>query len=81
MIKIRQYGSAGTIPDEPAVALFGQQWQLYRKFVDNNLLHHREVYNQLHRILGALPVDIWQLGPYSYQFPLPLDTMSRFSLN
>ena len=51
MIKIRQYGSAGTIPDEPAVALFGQQWQLYRKFVDNNLLHHREVYGQLHRIL------------------------------
>ena len=37
--------------DEPALALFQQQWQLYRKFVDNNYFFHREVYGQLHRIL------------------------------
>src|SRR5260370_38029609 len=37
--------------DEPALALFQQQWQLYRKFVDNNYFYHREVYAQLHRIL------------------------------
>jgi SAM-dependent methyltransferase len=31
--------------------LFQYQWQLYRKFVDNNYFYHREVYGQLHRIL------------------------------
>ena len=51
VIKIRQHDSTGTIPDEPAAALFQQQWQLYRKFVDHNLLYHREVYGELHRIL------------------------------
>jgi SAM-dependent methyltransferase len=51
MVDIRHYGPIGTVPDEPAVALFQKQWQLYRKFVDNNLLHHREAYDQLHRIL------------------------------
>ena len=52
VIKIRQHDSTGTIPDEPAAALFQQQWQLYRKFVDYNLLYHpREVYSELHRIL------------------------------
>jgi SAM-dependent methyltransferase len=43
--------SAGAILEEPAAALFQQQWQLYRKFVDNNLLYHREAYGELHRIL------------------------------
>ena len=51
MIKIRQHDSTGTIPDEPAAALFQQQWQLYRKFVDYNLIYHREAYGELHRIL------------------------------
>jgi ubiquinone/menaquinone biosynthesis C-methylase UbiE len=51
VIKIRQHDSTGTIPDEPAAALFQQQWQLYRKFVDHNLLYHREVYGELHRML------------------------------
>jgi SAM-dependent methyltransferase len=32
-------------------SFFEQQWQIYRKFVDNNYFHHREVYGQLHRIL------------------------------
>ena len=37
--------------DEPAAALFQQQWQLYRKFVENNYFYHHEVYARLHRIL------------------------------
>jgi SAM-dependent methyltransferase len=32
-------------------AFFEQQWQLYRKVVDNNYLFHREAYARLHRIL------------------------------
>jgi SAM-dependent methyltransferase len=32
-------------------SFFEQQWQIYRKFVDNNYFYHREVYCQLHRIL------------------------------
>jgi SAM-dependent methyltransferase len=32
-------------------SFFQQQWQIYRKFVDNNYFYHREVYGQLHRIL------------------------------
>jgi ubiquinone/menaquinone biosynthesis C-methylase UbiE len=36
---------------ESAPTLFQQQWQLYRKFVDNNYFYYREVYGQLHRIL------------------------------
>jgi SAM-dependent methyltransferase len=51
MIDISRHDSAGAIPAEPAAALFQQQWQLYRKFVDYNLLYHREAYGQLHRIL------------------------------
>jgi SAM-dependent methyltransferase len=44
-------GTTGDTLDKPAAALFQQQWQLYRKFVDNNYFYHREVYGQLHRIL------------------------------
>ena len=51
MVKVRNYKPTGEGLDEPAVALFEEQWQLYRKFVDNNYLYHREVYGQLHRIL------------------------------
>jgi ubiquinone/menaquinone biosynthesis C-methylase UbiE len=36
---------------EPALTLFRQQWQIYRKVVDYNYLFHREAYNCLHRIL------------------------------
>jgi hypothetical protein len=35
--------------DEPSVALFQKQWQLYRKIVDHNYLFHREAYRSLHR--------------------------------
>jgi SAM-dependent methyltransferase len=37
--------------DKPMAVLFQHQWQLYRKFVDNNYFYHRQVYGQLHRIL------------------------------
>jgi hypothetical protein len=45
MVNVRHYGPAGTTPDEPALALFQKQWQLYRKVVDYNYLFHREAYN------------------------------------
>src|SRR5260370_32369578 len=51
MVNVRHYKPTGEMLDEPAAALFQQQWQLYRKFVDNNYFYHREVYGQLHRIL------------------------------
>jgi hypothetical protein len=51
MVQVRNYKPTGEGLDEPAVALFQEQWQLYRKFVDNNYFYHREVYGQLHRIL------------------------------
>src|SRR4051794_20041477 len=35
----------------PGAAHFQQQWQAYRKVVDNNYMFHREVYGLLHRIL------------------------------
>jgi hypothetical protein len=37
--------------DQPGFAVFRQQWQLYRKVVDNNYLFHREAYARLHQIL------------------------------
>ena len=33
MVKIRHYGAVGPVTDEPALALFQKQWQLYRKVV------------------------------------------------
>src|ERR1700751_6009460 len=51
MVNGRHYKPTGEMLDEPAVALFQQQWQLYRKFVDNSYFYHREVYGQLHQIL------------------------------
>lgn len=36
-----------------ATALFQDNWALYRKVVDHNLLFHREVYGELHRFLEA----------------------------
>ena len=50
MVNISHYQATGDGRDE-AVALFQQQWQLYRKFLDNNYFYHREVYGQLRRIL------------------------------
>ena len=51
MVNFSHPKKTGDVLDDPAAALFQQQWQLYRKFVDNNYFYHREVYGQLHRIL------------------------------
>jgi hypothetical protein len=51
MVNVCHYKPTGALLNETALALFQQQWQLYRKFVDNNYFYHREVYGQLHRIL------------------------------
>jgi SAM-dependent methyltransferase len=48
---VRHYKRTERALDEAALALFEQQWQLYRKVVDNNYLFHREAYAWLHRIL------------------------------
>ena len=37
--------------DASTVALFQQDWKLYRKMVDNNFLFHREAYAKLRRLL------------------------------
>jgi hypothetical protein len=63
MVNVCHYEPTRDMLDEPALALFQQQWQLYRKFVDNNYFFHREVYGQLHRILvdEAVPVPGYRL--------------------
>ena len=48
---INVQGTARGMLDEPMAVLFQHQWELYRKFVDNNYFYHREVYGELHRIL------------------------------
>jgi SAM-dependent methyltransferase len=37
--------------DASTVAVFQQDWKLYRKMVDNNFLFHREAYGWLHDVL------------------------------
>jgi hypothetical protein len=44
------YGLARVL-DEAAEVEFAQQWQTYRKLVDNNDVFHLEAYATLHRIL------------------------------
>ena len=48
---VYHYERTKDLLDQPALALFRQQWQLYRKLVDNNYLFHREAYARLHQIL------------------------------
>ncbi len=43
--------ATATTADASTVALFQQDWKLYRKMVDNNFLFHREAYGCLHRLL------------------------------
>ena len=42
---------SGPSADASTVALFQQDWQIYRKMVDNNFLFHREAYARLHALL------------------------------
>lgn len=44
----------GTSASDPAAAtMFQEEWQVYRKVVDNNYLFHREAYGALHEVLAA----------------------------
>lgn len=51
MSALDEIDSAGAEPDRSTVALFQQEWQIYRKMVDNNYLFHHEAYGRLHRLL------------------------------
>jgi hypothetical protein len=51
--------------------LFQQQWQLYRKFVDNNYFYHREVDGQLHRILVEEAVQPFRFLDIGKKFQPP----------
>ena len=51
---------------DAATAIFEQQWQVYRKMVDNNYLCHREVYGLLHDVLIRdllIEIVIMVIGP------------------
>lgn len=45
--------TAATAADSSTVAVFQQDWMLYRKMVDNNFLFHREAYGRLHALLAT----------------------------
>jgi Methyltransferase domain len=51
MVNVRRYQQPGPVLDEEAEVEFVQQWQTYRKLVDNNYVFHREAYATLHGIL------------------------------
>lgn len=44
-------GPLTSAADASTVAVFQQDWKLYRKMVDNNFLFHREAYGRLHDVL------------------------------
>jgi SAM-dependent methyltransferase len=43
--------SSATANEELARALFNRQWSVYQKFIDYDLMQHREVYGRLRRVL------------------------------
>jgi hypothetical protein len=51
MAALTSNNSDNAAPDASTVALFQQDWMLYRKMVDNNFLYHREAYGRLHGVL------------------------------
>lgn len=53
MVNIRQHDASAPVIDAAARAQFAQDWDTYRKLVDNDLVFHREVYAILHRLLLA----------------------------
>jgi len=56
---------AGEVEQVKEVEAHFQQWQSYAKLVENNYLHHREVYSRLHQfLLGRLsrPFLLLDLG-------------------
>ena len=38
-------------PEPSSSVIFEKNWQRYRTIMANNLMYHREVYRELHRIL------------------------------
>jgi ubiquinone/menaquinone biosynthesis C-methylase UbiE len=51
MASISHSATPGACVDRSTAALFQQDWNTYRKMVDNNYLFHREAYGRLHCIL------------------------------
>lgn len=43
--------ASGATADASTIAMFQQDWNIYRKMVENNFLFHREAYGQLRRHL------------------------------
>lgn len=52
MVNIHHQQPLGAVADEPALALFLSQWEIYRKFVDSEYGAHTEAYGILHRLLS-----------------------------
>lgn len=44
-------GATAPVADPSTVSMFQQEWQTYRKMVENNFLFHREAYATLHDVL------------------------------
>jgi SAM-dependent methyltransferase len=55
MADVRNPGRTQSEPDATTRILFQEEWQIYRKLVENNYAFHREVYAQLNRVLAAIP--------------------------
>jgi ubiquinone/menaquinone biosynthesis C-methylase UbiE len=51
MVNIHHHGLTGPVLDEAAMRLFRQQWEVYRKLVDNEYIFHDEAYGVLRRVL------------------------------
>jgi ubiquinone/menaquinone biosynthesis C-methylase UbiE len=51
LIDDRETGLVAPSADPSTVAMFQQEWQTYRKMVENNFLFHREAYGRLHTLL------------------------------
>lgn len=51
---------ANSAADPVAATMFQEEWQVYRKVVDNNYLFHREAYGALHEVLAA------ETGPFRF---------------
>jgi len=43
----------GSASDPMAATMFQDEWQVYRKVVDNNYLFHEEAYGALHAVLAG----------------------------
>ena len=51
MTDLEHRGQSDSHSHRRALAPFNEDWQVYRKMVDNNFLFHTEVYARLHEVL------------------------------